>query len=278
MSTPWQTGLGPVPLEAPLFLGILNVTPDSMSDGGRFLDPAAAARQAEFLVGLGAGALDLGAESTRPGASAVSPDQEWARLEPVLTALRASRPGLPLSLDTRHAEVAARGLRSGAAVINDVTGFADPRMLRLVRDSPCGLIAMRSTLAGDALVMPPYDQPRPGALEGCIGELIQVRDRLLGAGIAPERILLDPGLGFGTSYAGDLALWEALDRLPEAVGWPRERFCIGISRKRFLAWRAGKPALPPAERDELTAQAHREALALGYRVFRTHAALLRDET
>jgi dihydropteroate synthase len=273
MNNVWLTGCGPVPLVTPLFLGILNLTPDSMSDGGRFLEPGAAARQAEVLVGLGAGVLDLGAESTRPGAEAVSPDQEWARLEPVLAALRATRPDLPISLDTRHPEVAARGLRMGVAVINDVTGFQDPRMLDLARRSSCGLIAMRSRTSGGSLVMPPYDQPLPDERETALQELVQVRDRLLGAGVAAERILLDPGLGFGTSFSGDLALWEGLDRLPQALDWPRERFCIGISRKRFLAWRAGTPSLPPAARDPLTAQAHREALALGYRVFRTHAAL-----
>ena len=272
MNHVWQTGLGPVPLGSPLFLGILNVTPDSMSDGGRFLDPGAAVRQAEVLVSQGFGALDLGAESTRPGAAPVPAGQEWARLEPVLATLRRTRPDLPVSLDTRHAEVAARGLRAGAAVINDVTGFRDPAMLELARAGDCGLIAMRSRMAGEAFVMPPYDQPFPGQFAAAVQDLALIRDRLLGTGIAPERILLDPGLGFGTSYDGDLALWEGLDRLPEALAWPRERFCIGISRKRFLAWRAGTPALPPRERDALTAQAHQEALNLGFRVFRSHKA------
>jgi dihydropteroate synthase len=258
-------------LRSPLFLGILNITPDSMSDGGRFLEPGPALAQARSLVAQGAGILDLGAESTRPGAGAVPPEAEWARMAPVLAAIRRELPELPLSLDTRRAGVADLGLRAGAAVINDVTGFHDPAMLRLARDRDCGLIAMRSLLSGGALVMPPYDQPEPGQPEAAIRQLAEVRDRLLGAGIAPERILLDPGFGFGTSYAGDLALWNALPGLPEALDWPAQRFCIGISRKRFLAWRAGTPDLPAARRDALTAQAHREALALGYRVFRTHA-------
>lgn len=267
----WRTAAGPVELRSPLFLGILNITPDSMSDGGRFLEPGPALAQARSLVAHGAGILDLGAESTRPGAGAVPPETEWARLEPVLAAIRRDLPELPLSLDTRRVGVAERGLRAGVAIINDVTGFHDPGMLRLARDHDCGLIAMRSLLSGGALVMPPYDQPAPGQPEAAIRQLAAVRDRLLGAGIAPERILLDPGFGFGTSYAGDLALWNALPGLPEALDWPVQRFCIGISRKRFLAWRAGTPGLAAAGRDALTAQAHREALALGYRVFRTHA-------
>jgi len=269
----WLTGQGPAALGRPLYLGIVNITPDSMSDGGRFLDPAAAAAQGARLLGLGAGILDLGGESTRPGAAPVSPEQEWARLDPVLARLRLEVPQAPLSLDTRHAWVAEQGLSAGVAILNDVTGFTDPGMLGLARSSRCGLVAMRSRLAGGALVMPPYDQPDPDQPFAAIRELAAVRDRLLGAGIAPERILLDPGFGFGLGYAGDLALWKALAELPRALDWPVERFCIGISRKRFLAWRAGEPDRAPADRDGLTLQAHREALALGYRVFRTHAAM-----
>jgi len=270
----WHTARGPVSLGAPLFLGILNVTPDSMSDGGRFLARDAAFAQAEHLLDLGALVLDLGGESTRPGSAAVSPDQEWARLAPVLEGLARRHPELPLSLDTRHPAVAARGLRTGVAILNDVTGFQDPEMLRLATDGTCGLIAMRSRGLDGHLVMPPYDQPDPGQPEAAIRELAAVRDRLLAAGVAPERILLDPGFGFGTTGAGDEALWAALARLPEALDWPVERFCLAVSRKRFLARRAGTPDLPPAGRDPLTALAHGEALALGYRVFRTHAALL----
>jgi dihydropteroate synthase len=268
----WQTGLGPVSLGSPLYLGILNLTPDSFSDGGRFQEPGAAVARAHALVAQGAGALDLGAESTRPGAAPVSPETEWARLEPVLGALRAQLGHIPLSLDTRHALVAARGLLAGAAVINDVTGFRDPAMLAAVRRQDCGLIAMRSLLDGDDLVMPAYHLPAAHQPETAIRELAQVRDRLLAAGIAPERILLDPGFGFGLSYAGDLALWDALPGLPEALHWPVEQFCIGISRKRFLARRAGTPDLPAGQRDALTAEAHRQAFDLGYRVFRTHAS------
>jgi dihydropteroate synthase len=272
-SGPWHTGLGPVALTAPLFLGIVNVTPDSMSDGGRFLEPQAAVAQGRLLAHLGAALLDLGAESTRPGAAPVSPDQEWSRLEPVIAALRAELPRVPLSLDTRHPEVAARGLRAGAAVLNDVTGFQDPELLRLARTGDCGLVAMRSRLRAGVLDMPEYGLPAPGQPEGFIDELAAVRDRLLAAGIAPERILLDPGFGFGTSYQGDLSLWNALPSLPALLDWPVERFCIGISRKRFLAWRAGSPGLPAGQRDALTAQAHREAMAMGYRVFRSHQVI-----
>lgn len=252
-------------------MGILNLTPDSFSDGGRFTDPGAALAQARALVRTGARMLDLGAESTRPGAASVGAATEWARLGPVLTALREELPEIPLSLDTRHAAVAAQGLAMGAAVINDVTGFADPALLSLARASGCGLIAMRSRRQGEGFHMPPYDDPTPKDAAMALAELKSVRERLLRAAIPDACVLLDPGFGFGTTYLEDLALWQALPALDAALDWPVDRICIGISRKRFLAARAGQPALPPAQRDGLTAAAHEEALAWGYRVFRTHA-------
>ena len=255
----------------PLFIGILNLTPDSFSDGGRFAAPAAAVAQARRLLEAGAGMLDLGAESTRPGAAPVSPAEEWARLEPVLAGLRKALPHAPLSLDTRHAEVAEQGLALGISVLNDVTGFAQPALLDLACRSGCSLIAMRSRLSGGAFRMPPYDDPAPRDAEAAIEELRVVRDRLRGAGISDARTLLDPGFGFGTTFLEDLAIWEALPRLPAALDWPARGFCLGISRKRFLAARARRPDLPPAQRDGLTAEAHKEALRWGYRVFRTHA-------
>jgi dihydropteroate synthase len=215
--------------------------------------------------------LDVGAESTRPGASPVSPREEWSRLEPVLQALRTGLPDAPLSLDTRHAEVAARGLGLGVSVLNDVTGFGDPAMLDLAARSGCGVVAMRSRMRDGALWMPDYGGP--GAVDDlrAAAELAAVRDRLLGAGIGRGRILLDPGFGFGTTYSEDLALWRGLPSLPARLGWPADGFCLGISRKRFLAWRAGTPELSAADRDGLAEQAHGEAAAWGFRVFRTHA-------
>jgi len=262
---------GPLLKGGPLFIGILNLTPDSFSDGGRFMEPDAALAQANDLVRSGARMLDLGAESTRPGAAVVDAATEWNRLEPVLSALAGSLPNLPLSLDTRHAEVAAQGLAMGVSVINDVTGFSDPHMLALAQSSLCGLIAMRSRRLGAGFHMPPYDDPAPKDAAGAITELRKVRDRLRRAGIADGRVLLDPGFGFGTTYLEDQALWEALPGLPETLAWPPERICLGLSRKRFLAARAGTSGLPPAQRDELTRAAHAEAFAWGYRVFRSHA-------
>lgn len=262
---------GPLLEGGPLFLGILNLTPDSFSDGGRYADPAAALDQARALVQAGARMLDLGAESTRPGAAVVDTATEWGRLEPVLSVLKVALPHVPLSLDTRHADVAAKGLAAGASVINDVDGFTDPAMLELAKGSPCGLIAMRSRRLGEGFLMPPYDDPAPKDAAPAITELLVVRDRLLDAGIPQERVLLDPGFGFGTTYSEDLAIWQALPLLPTALDWPADRICIGLSRKRFLAVQAGTPSLAPHRRDALTATAHAEAMEWGYRVFRTHA-------
>ncbi len=263
---------GPLVSGGPLFIGILNVTPDSFSDGGRFNAPEAALAQARSLVAGGCRMLDLGAESTRPGAEPITPEEEWARLEGPLRALREDLPDLPLSLDTRHPATAARGLAAGIAVLNDVTGFRAPDMLALARNSRCGLIAMRSRLAPGGFLMPPYDGPGETTADRALSELAEVRDRLLDTGVAPARILLDPGFGFGTTYPEDLALWQALPDLGLRLDWPQDRFCLGLSRKRFVARQAGQPDLPPAQRDPATAELHQRARALGFRAFRTHRA------
>ncbi len=264
---------GPLLEGGPLFIGILNLTPDSFSDGGRFMVPEAALAQAQTLVAAGARMLDLGAESTRPGAETVSEAEECQRLAPVLAVLRGALPDVPLSLDTRHAEVARQGLAAGVAVLNDVTGFSDPAMLALAQASDCGLIAMRSRIDNGYLIMPPYDAPALRRADEILSELRVVRDRLCLAGVSDQRIVLDPGFGFGTTYQEDLALWQALPELAGALGWPADHICIGISRKRFLASRNGTPDLPPRLRDDLTAAAHAEASARGFRIFRTHAIL-----
>jgi dihydropteroate synthase len=216
--------------------------------------------------------LDLGAESTRPGATAVDASEEWRRLEPVLSLLLRELPGTPVSVDTRRAETAARALDLGASVINDVSGFAEPGMLALASESRCGLIAMRCRLLDGEPWMPAYDGPGLMEPESAIAEMQQVSRRLLDAGIDPGRVLLDPGFGFGTTYAEDRALWDALPSLPRRLDWAAERICIGVSRKRFVARRfAGDSDLAPAQRDPASAAAHRQAEGWGYRVFRTHA-------
>lgn len=253
--------------EGPLFIGILNLTPDSFSDGGQHASPGAALAQARRLLAKGFRMLDLGAESTRPGATGLDAGVEWSRLQPVLDRLREELPEVPLSVDTRHPEVAAQALAHGAAVLNDVTGFRDPAMLDLASRSTCGLIAMRSRMEDGRLLMPAYGDAGETTAGRALGELAEVRIRLQEAGIPEPRVALDPGFGFGTTFPEDAALWEALPRI-------RDRLCIGVSRKRFTAFKAGQPGLPAAERDALTAALHAEAAAMGVRIFRSHAATL----
>lgn len=257
--------------ERPLrFLGILNLTPDSFSDGGLWMNPEAAVAQATRLVEAGAWGLDLGAESTRPGATPLDPGEEWRRLEPVLRRLRKELPGTILSLDTRHADVAERGLNLGIDLLNDVTGFTEPPMVKLAQRTSVPLIAMRSRRTPNGFVMPPYEGPGETSAERALAEMRLVRDRLLEAGVDPERIILDPGFGFGTTWTEDRAIWEALPGLGEALAWPHERVCIALSRKRFTAWMAGQPTLAPAERDNQTFQLHMKASKWGFTLFRTH--------
>ena len=253
--------------EGPLFIGILNLTPDSFSDGGRHAAPEAALAQARRLLAKGFRMLDLGAESTRPGAEPVEAAAEWERLRPVLSLLRETLPGVPLSVDTRRAEVARAALSLGASVLNDVTGFRDAAMLGLAAESGCGVIAMRSRMDGDRFLMPSYGDPGETTADRALAELEAMRGRLQGAGLAEARVVLDPGFGFGTTFGEDAALWEALPRMPP-------RCCLGISRKRFTAWKAGRPDLPPVARDGITAALHAEAVARGARIFRSHEATL----
>jgi dihydropteroate synthase len=258
-------------LDSVCYLGVLNLTPDSFSDGGAFIEPAKAIDHAAQLLAQGARVIDIGAESTRPGAEPISPHEEWSRIEPVLSRLIKHVQGCALSIDTRHPEVAAHALDLGADIVNDVTGFKDTRMLELAARSNCGLIAVRSRMKNGRLWMPDYDEPRPRIAEAAVQKLKIVKGRLLKAGVEPTRILLDPGFGFGTTFQEDLALWDALARLPIALGWPIERFCIGVSRKRFIAKLfgvSGQSAL-----DAKTDEMQKKAAKIGYKVFRTHSIL-----
>jgi len=253
----------------PVYLAILNLTPDSFSDGGLFLDPAKAISRGEELLAQGAHIIDIGAESTRPGSLPIAPDEEWARIAPVLKGLRGAHSDCKLSIDTRHTEVASLALKFGADIINDVTGFQDPEMLDLASNSNCGVVAMRIRMMDGQIWMPDYLDPTPKNADSAIQEINNVKDRLLKAGVAPERILLDPGFGFGTTFFEDQALWDALPDLPAKLNWPVERFCIGISRKRFVAHSFGQSGntLLDVKTDEL----HKRAADIGYKVFRTHS-------
>jgi dihydropteroate synthase len=210
-----------------LVLGIVNVTPDSFSDGGRYASPEQAIAHGVELVRQGADLLDVGGESTRPGAEPVSLEAELNRVLPVVRAL-AARVAVPLSVDTSKAEVARECLTAGAHVINDVTGLrGDPAMPEVVRAFGAGAIVMH--MQGTPLTM--QREPRYEDVVGDIGAFFQERLReLFTLGIAPEQLVLDPGIGFGKTKEHNLVLLARLDDF-QRFGRP---VCLGVSRKGFL--------------------------------------------
>src|SRR5262245_14151347 len=211
----------------PLVLGIVNVTPDSFSDGGRFASIEAAVAHGLGLVADGADLLDVGGESTRPGSQPVPLDEELARVVPVVRELVA-RAGVPISVDTSKAEVARQCLAAGASVINDVTGLrGDPEMLAVVAQAGAGAIVMH--MQGTPATM--QVAPAYADVVAEVGAFFEERlHALAAAGIGPERVALDPGIGFGKTDAHNLALLAGLGRY-QRLGRP---VCLGVSRKGLL--------------------------------------------
>ena len=251
----------------PLLMGVINVTPDSFSDGGDFLDPHAAVDQALSLVADGADILDIGGESTRPYAASVAADEELRRVLPVIESLR-RQTTVPISIDTSKAAVAQAALAVGAEIINDVTGLAgDPAMILLAVRTGAGVCAMH--MQGTPQTM--QDDPRyDDVVEDIFRYLAARRDALLAAGIEQERICLDPGIGFGKTHQHNLALMAHCGRFHE-LGCP---VLIGHSRKGFLAKILGDK---DANRDAATAGAALAAAAQGIQIFRIHNVRLARE-
>ncbi len=218
-------------LSRPALMGILNVTPDSFSDGGRHMAIDAALAHGRRLAAEGADILDVGGESTRPGAVPVSPAEELQRVLPVVTALAAE--GFLVSIDTRNPEVMRACLRAGAAMVNDVNGLRAPGALQACAESEAGLCVMH--MQGDPQTM----QINPQYLDVCreVAAFLAARAEVLrAAGVAAERICLDPGFGFGKTVAHNLALLRALPSLA-ALGYP---LLVGLSRKSLLGAVTGK--------------------------------------
>lgn len=242
-------------------MGVLNATPDSFSDGGRYLDPVVAVAHGRRLEDEGAELLDVGGESTRPGAEPVPADEELRRVVPVIEGLVDAGTRAQISIDTTKLAVAEAAVKAGATYVNDVTAFrADPEMAALVadRDLDCCLMHMR----GEPRTM----QQHP-AYDDVVAEVKAfLEERLaaaVAAGIAEERIMLDPGIGFGKGLAHNLELLRRLDELV-ALGRP---LVIGTSRKSFLSRIAGRET-----HDRLPGTIATNVLALerGASVFRVH--------
>jgi len=250
----------------PLVMGIVNVTPDSFSDGGLWLDAERAVEHALALAEEGADLLDLGAESTRPagaaygaGAEPVSAEEEWRRLGPVLDRLRpATR--LPISVDTRKGVVARRALAAGADLVNDVSALADPSLAEAVAEAGCPVVLMHSR--GTTATMP--EHARYDDVAGEVrAELAEALARAEAAGIDRGQTVLDPGIGFAKAGRQNL---ELLARLPELAGLGRP-LLVGASRKSFLGELTGRP---PAERLAGSLAAALWAAARGAAILRVH--------
>ncbi len=265
MPVRWQTASGPVALDRPLIVGILNVTPDSFSDGGTLRDAAAVLARAMELVRDGAGMLDIGGESTRPGRTADVPlQEELRRAIPIVELLARELPATPLSIDTIKAGVARAALDAGAAVVNDVSGLRlDADMGTVVGRAGAGLVLMHSR--GSSLELASYDHADYGdhLMGTVIAELRAGLDRAADAGIAPGAVAVDPGLGFGKTPAQSLALLDGLDAF-HCLDRP---LYVGPSRKRFLGDATG---LPAEARDTASAAACALAWERGARIFRVH--------
>lgn len=240
-------------------MGIVNATPDSFSDGGEFVDPGLASGHARKLIGQGADVIDIGGESTRPGAEAVPPEVELRRIEGVIG--RLADVDAALSVDTYKPEVARTALGMGVEVINDVSGCADPEMVEVVAGTGCGVVLVHMKASpGSAHIAPAYDD-----VASEVEQLLLQRSQILiDAGIDPARIAIDPGIGFGKNADHNLEILHRVDRLA-SHGFP---VVLGASRKRFLRLIAG------AEDGESLDQATAITTALGFaggaRVFRVH--------
>lgn len=223
--------------QIPQIMAVLNLTEDSFSDGGYFLDPMAAVDHAIAMIRAGAQILDIGAESTRPGSSGVPAELEWQRLQPVLMAIKAQAPDILISIDTQKALVAERAIALGADIINDISAMQyDPDMAQVIAAHPAvKVILMHMQGRPETMqINPQYDD----VLSEVAGFLQQRADYAISKGIAKERIILDPGIGFGKKLKHNLTLLANLDTLRE-LGYP---LLLGASRKGFIDLISASPA------------------------------------
>jgi dihydropteroate synthase len=263
--THWRITDRVISVDRPIVIGILNVTPDSFSDGGRFASTPAALAHAEAMIEEGADIIDIGGESTRPqGARPVEPSEELRRVLPVVAELRRAAPGIPISVDTTKAGVAAAVLDEGAQIINDVSGFRlDPRMAETCASRAAGVVLMHSR--GGVAEMATYALARyDDVVEEVLNELRERVDSGRASGVADDAIVVDPGIGFSKRGDHSLAVLGALDRFV-AWGYP---VLVGASRKRFIGELTGVSV--PEDRVHGTTGANVAALDRGARLFRVH--------
>lgn len=252
MKQPWMMKNAAIDRERTTVMGIVNVTPDSFSDGGRYFDPDQAVAHALSMQDEGADIIDIGGQSTRPGSKTLDAREELARIEPVIAALR-GRLRVPLSIDTFYPEVAERALQLGADIVNDVSGRADPTMAAVVAQTGAGWI-LTETLGN-------YREDIAGDVAERLRRLAsQAQD----CGVKQESVCLDPGFGFEKDAAQNVALMHGLDRV-SALDYP---LLAGVSRKRFIGALTGVEQAD--ERDPGTLAAHLLCLQKGACIIRAH--------
>ena len=260
---------GFVPRDRTLLMGVLNVTPDSFSDGGRWAAPEAAVAHARELINQGADIIDIGGESTRPGAQRVDVDTEISRVLPVVRALLADTSegggSAIISVDTIHAATAEAVIEAGAHIINDVSGgLADPAMHGLIART--GVVYVCQHWRGDPETMDRLTDYPGGVVAGVEAELRERLAELDAAGVDRTQVVLDPGLGFAKTHAQSWELLATTARLVEDLGQP---LLVGSSRKRFLA-QAAEAEATPVQRDAVTAATTALAAAAGAWAVRVH--------
>ncbi len=261
----WSTGRGIIDFSKPRVMGILNVTPDSFWDGGRRSGVTAALHQAEKMIREGADIIDVGGESTRPGAEPVTQDDEIARVAPVINAITRQFPQLPISVDTVKSATARAAADAGAAVINDVSGLRlDPAIADIAAEFSLGLVLMHSR--GGVAEMAQYESAVYGddVVADVVAELRTSARTARDHGVADSAVVLDPGLGFSKRPADSVAVVRQLDRVAD-LGFP---VLVGPSRKRFIGDLSG--GLPPENRLPGTLAACVAAFAKGAHIFRVH--------
>ena len=262
----WRHATGTLSLDRPRVVGIVNVTPDSFSDGGMLRTVDDARRHVDRLVHEGADVVDIGGESTRPqGATPVSSDEELRRVIPVVEAVRRDHPSLPISVDTVKADVARAAMAAGASIVNDVSAFRlDAAMADVCGATLAGVVLMHSR--GDVASMATFEHANYGS--DVVGEICAELEpsvrRARAAGVQREAVVLDPGIGFSKRAEHSLAVLADLPRLTR-LGFP---VLVGVSRKRFISAIIEAPA--PGDRVFGTVGANVAALARGARRFRVH--------
>ncbi len=255
----WRHRTGELVLDRTRVMGVLNVTPDSFSDGGLFFDPDAAVHRGLEMVDQGTDLIDVGGESTRPGSDPVPAEEEWRRVGPVIQTL-GRKVDVPLSIDTMKPEVARKAIQAGAAIVNDVSGMRDPAMVRTVAEAKSGVVVMH--MRGNPKTMQEHTE-YADVLGEVIGFLADRMAALEAAGVASPDIAIDPGIGFGKSLDHNLALMRGLGELA-ALGHP---VVVGLSRKSFIGNLGGGEK---GERLPASLAAAALAVSRGAQVVRAH--------